>query len=68
MPISRQQVKRVVIRLYASDVGTASIDRVFISRSDPSPGAKPYNSDPDDLTEVPLPRHAVRCARGSFGV
>jgi len=53
-PISRQQVKRVVIRLYGSEVQTASIDRVFISRPDPAPGAKPYDSDPDDLTEVPL--------------
>ena len=55
-PISRQQVKRVVIRLYGSEVQTASIDRVFISRPDPAPGAKPYDSDPDDLTEVPLPQ------------
>ena len=56
MPISRQQVKRVVIYLYASDVAAASIDRVFISRPDPALGAKLYDSDPDDLTEVPLPR------------
>jgi hypothetical protein len=58
MPISRQQVKRAGVWFYASDVGaaSASIDRVFISRPDPALGAKPYDSDPDDLTEVPLPQ------------
>jgi hypothetical protein len=53
MPISRTQVEQVRITLYASSMGDASIDRIFISQPDPASTAKPYDSA-TDLTAVPL--------------
>jgi hypothetical protein len=51
MPISRTQVAQVRITLYASSMGDASIDRIFISA--PATGGNLYDSAAD-LTEVPL--------------
>lgn len=56
MAISRTQVKQVRITLHASPLNVASIDRVFISGPSSASGANEYDSDPDDLTEVPLPQ------------
>jgi fibronectin type III domain protein len=48
---SGEQV-RITLRA-SSAMGTkAAIDRVYISKPDPRPGADPYDSDPADLTAV----------------
>jgi hypothetical protein len=56
MGISRTQVKQVRITLHASADFDASIDRIFISGPSSASGANAYDSDPTDLTEVPLPQ------------
>jgi len=68
-PISRTRVAQVRITLYASSMGDASIDRIFISAPAPpsatNPNPNPYDSAPD-LTAVPLPNTPLVIPANTF--
>jgi hypothetical protein len=57
-------VDQVRITLRASNASDASIDRIFISQTDPTLGANPYDSATDHM-EVPLPTTPFVVGKGT---